>query len=533
LSELNDLLEKTAKVSPFVWITTNLNLPKGMSWDFQYRRWQIPIINDMAKNQAIMKPAQVGLSTIEFCKMLYLAYMIPMRLAYVLPRDKDYEDMVSTRANPIINSSPLITERMTESDSLSRKQLGESFLHFLSSSTEPRMLDIDTLIIDETDLSNQEYLELYSARLYASKYKIRYDLSVPSTPNRGIDSLMQHSTWNIWNVKCPYCGKWIPFDSNWLSVLKVAKHRIYYGGNCCDMCKDIGLNKNQIAEGRWIPSFPNRSISGYQVIRTMDSNTSADELHRIWKTTRIEKHFYTSALGLPYVADNLILDKDSILQWCADTDVKKEEFGKKGKYYIGVDQGNNLHLVVLKEAEEGLLQLVRAEVLEEAKGNPFKQAERIIASYPNAHVLCDLLPNTHAAKELIGKFKNGKVANYQFSLTNGDGFYADSKTSDRLVIIQKHEALDELITKYIKGQQLRMYTNDGVVDSHVSEVALHISALQRSIQTRKQHGLGERVFSVWEPSGPDHFAMCLVFAMVAYQRTRSNPEKRFRWSLLG
>lgn len=531
--ELKELNKNTDKV-PFLWIVSNIKLPKNAKWSFARRRWQIPIINDLSKNIVVIKPAQVGLSTIMSAKMLWTGYHVPMRIAYTLPREKDLNDLVPTRFNPMIDNSEILQEVSGKVDSVRRKQIGDTYIHFLEASIEPRMLDIDMLINDEIDLSDQNVLDQFKARLYASPYKIRYQLGTPSIPNYGISDLIRNSDWKIWHVKCPYCEKWVPFDEDWLGLLKVTKHRIYYGANCCDKCKDIGFSPEDISAGQWIAQNPSHPVSGYQIVRTVDATMSAQDLYLTWKDTRNERNFYNFALGLPYVAGGLNLSKEQVLSNCVETDLERIEYGERDEtYYIGLDQGNVLHVVVLKEGEGEELELVYADVLEDRSGNPFRMADKILSNFPKNYTVFDLLPNRHSALEIIRRRKNTWGATFQGRIKTSDRFFEQSKTDENLVSIQKNDALDYLIENYIQKGKLRFYTNKGESDRTVGEVAQHLANLQRTTKSRKLFSVGSQTIAVWESSGPDHFAMALVYALTAYNLRKSGSNRDLLWAFIG
>lgn len=522
-SEIAEQVSKTNEKNPFVWIVTNLKLPKGMQWDFRNRLWQIAIINDLAKEQVTIKPAQVGMSTISLAKVFWVAYHVPMRVAYTLPRNKDVTDMVPTRVDPMIAESPILQLKMGGTkgpDSVRIKQIDQSFIHFMESSTEPRMLDIDFLVNDEVDLSDQNQLDKFQARLYASHYKLRYQLSTPSVPNFGIDDLIKSSDWKVWQTKCPFCGKWIVFDENWHTLMKVRSHRIYYGADCCDSCKDIGLSPADINAGTWVPKYPSQSrISGYQVVRTMDPMTSAKDLYIQWKKTRSERNFYNLALGLPYVAGGITMSKDYILQNNVDPSVENESYAKEGgRYFVGIDQGNNLHMVVMKQADNDSFEMVYADVLSDKNGDPFTEAIKICKRFgKNTTIVCDMLPNKHSAVNMQKQFnKNMYLAYFNPSAVGtGDEFFKLSDRDKTAVGIQKHDAMDELVNSYLFPQKIKFYTKNGRYDDNIEMVATHFGNIQRTVRARNIQGVGERIFASWEATGPDHFAMSTLYALTA------------------
>lgn len=534
---------EAGRTNPFLWTVSNIRLPKNAPWDFEKRKWQIPILNDVAKECIIIKPAQVGMSTITLAKTFWAAYNIPMRVIYTLPREKDVVDMVPTRADPMIQNSPLLQAAASGgADSVRRKVIrgeqGESYVHFQEAGTEPRMLDVDMLVNDEVDLSDQDNLDKYSARLYASPYKIRYQLGTPSVPNYGISSLIQLTDWKVWNVRCPYCGTWVPFDSDWMRLIKQRTRRTYYGYDCCDSCKDYGLSSNDIAEGVWVPQYPGREMSGYQVIRTMDVTMSAGELMMYFKKTRNIANFYNFTLGIPYVAGGVVLDKAGILEMCRDSGLGIMKYGNDSEtFYVGIDQGNVLHMVILRERdkEDEGLDLVYAGIFDDSGGtDPFTKAYKVIKQYPRNVVVIDMGPNRYSAISLVKKIRRGWMAQFTTTIMDQkDLFFQANKKRDNIVDIHKHVAIDYLIDRYIRTGHLKFYTVNGQVDPTIESVAEHLSNIQRTIKTRMLFGVGEQGFNFWETTGPDHFVMALVYALTAYNLKKTHKNTSLRMRFLG
>ena len=96
-------------------------------------------------------------------------------------------------------------QKLSNVDNVRLKVYGSSYIHFMESTVPPRMLDVDLLINDEVDLSNQDYLEQYIARLDALLRPCLENIHADHTQlwnTRGIE----RSTKNTWFVKCP---RWV------------------------------------------------------------------------------------------------------------------------------------------------------------------------------------------------------------------------------------------------------------------------------------------------------------------------------------
>lgn len=204
--------DELEKESALFWSIRNIRLPKGMAWDFSNRAWQAQIFDDPTDDLVVLKPTQVGMTTVMLCKMLHFATYNNVRAMYTLPRQDDVYDLVNGRLERIIADSPTLSSRIGTIDNVRFKTYGQSYLHFMESSVTPRMLDVDILVNDEVDMSNQDNLEQYVARLDASLHRIKYRISTPTIPNFGISSLYDDSDQKRWLVKCPSCNHYQELD---------------------------------------------------------------------------------------------------------------------------------------------------------------------------------------------------------------------------------------------------------------------------------------------------------------------------------
>ena len=101
--------EKLANYKVDAWIDYHhIKNEKGDAMDWHKHQFLIDIYNDQSDNLVVMKPAQVGLSTLEILKNIRDAEMRKMDIIYTLPTEGDVQQFVGGKVNRIIaNSSHL------------------------------------------------------------------------------------------------------------------------------------------------------------------------------------------------------------------------------------------------------------------------------------------------------------------------------------------------------------------------------------------------------------------------------------------
>ena len=486
--------------SPFVWSINNVLLPKGAKWKFDDRAWQVAIFDDLSPHTVVIKPTQIGMSTISLCRFLHFAAMHRARLMYTLPRQDDVNDFVNSRFDEVIRESPNLLKLVGQIDNVRLKMFGQSFLHFMESSVTPRMLDVDYLVNDEVDLSNQDYLEQYVSRLDASEYGHHHRLSTPTLHNFGIHMYYERSDKKQWMVKCPRCSYefWMDWDSN-------VRHKNGETWYVCAKC-DRQLDREVIQSGRWVATGPaNAMYSGYAVSQLMTTYISPARLYEESKVMT-PRNFFNLRLGQPYTPTLGSLNKSEIYEKCFDSGHNRESSGSG--YFLGADQGNEIHVAVGKHGENGELQIVHLEVIPFEEG--FERLESLIEKYRVKKAVIDGLPNKHSAHQLASRYHNRVLCAFY---TNVDIIYRQDKSEPK-VNISKTDSYDQLQSMISEGK-LQFYGNKNIVDIKTRDVITHLSNMRRDESVQKTVVGGERTVIYWTNTGPDHYADAINYLQIA------------------
>lgn len=520
-------IENLALRNPLAYGISYVDLLQNTQWQIKERRWATDIYQAVnpyeiernptgkARRLVIMKSTQCGMSTMGINRVFHFTDFWDVRVMYTLPRQQDVIDFVSTRVDPMIQASPRLLGRLGMPKSTHAKRLGNSFIFFMELSVEPRMMPADALYIDEVDLSDPTFMATAQNRLDASQWKLNYFFSTPTLPNFGIDGLYHSSDMNRWMVGCSHCGfkQQMDWDKNLLREgPAMDPTRVWYG---CQKCgKEI--TKEDIQMGEWVAEFPSRSDTtvGYHVSQLMTH--SAPDLYKIFidpQTKLVE--FYRKRLGKPYEVGGGEIGRVDFLENCFDEPYKVEsEPDNVSTYYMGVDQGNALQVVLMKRPpNSSRLKVVDAFVIPNA--GSFDPIIPYINKFKVKKIVVDNEPNTHSA-ERLQKMYPGRVVRADY--VDQKQRIAEKKLTNGvidMVMLGRTEAMDDYIDRLRRGQ----LALPGSATSFTEATDLVINQtlnMRRDVLMKRTHAGNEEQVGVWRALGPDHFAHAMVYAITAY-----------------
>lgn len=506
-------LKKYENESTLIWLINNVRLPKSLPWSFENRPWQIDIIEDQSKHITCRKPTQIGMSTIFLGKMLHFADMNTVRAMFTLPRQDDVYDMVNSRLSEIIRESPYIANRIGQINNVRMKQFGRSWLHFAEMSVEPRMMDVDWMLNDEVNLSDQEHLEQASSRMDASKFGYHHKISTPTIEGFGVDATFEQSDKKYWIVKCPYCSyeQSLRWDYN---VGHTDKDGAFL---MCERCKEK-LSKEVVLKGKWIPFNTGKFLySGYQINQLM---VTSIDVNKMWYDfqTMSAKNFHNYRLGLPYTPTSGAITHEMLRDNCYFSEHRMQQAASRDDVYIlGADQGDDIHVVVAKmNKNNGGLEIVYANKLSFEEG--FDELKRIVKTFNVSFGILDALPNHHTATKTAESLK-GRIKIGYFTTT--DRIYTEKE--EYKVNINKTDGYD-LVVEYIATGKLQFPVKNANSSVLINTISDHLTNMRRDIVTSKTRSGGEITSHVWKAVGPDHYADAVLYTVLAADMLRNKNE---------
>jgi hypothetical protein len=536
-------LESAALKNPLIYGISYVDLLQNRKWEVDTRLWQEEIYQAVnpyyieknpvgqARRFTVMKSTQCGLSTAGLVKMFHFADLWNVRLIYTLPRRQDVTDFVGTRIDPMINASKRLTSKLGQPDSTRAKKIGNSYIFFMELSVEPRMMPADALYVDEVDLSDPKYMATAQNRLDASKWKLNYFFSTPSLPNYGIHGLYLKSDQREWMVKCPHCGhdQVLDWDQNLrYTGLESNPTKVFYGCQACD--EELSMQDIQM-QGRWVaakPALSEESI-GFHVSQLMTHSAAS-----LWasyhdpQTNRIE--FYRKRLGKPLEIGGGVLERQDILQNCFHQyHPTEEKYDGKSSYYMGIDQGNELQLVVGKiSPNSNKMKIVHIEVVPFEEG--FDKVGKLMNQYNVKLGVIDADPNRHSAMKVVENFPAKLLAaDYSSNAKTRITVKKNKRGIRSRVNLGRTFSFDHLYDTIFKG----FFSLPGHADSMLPEVdklIQQVVSIRRDV-VEKNRQEGSLDVGVWRALGPDHFAHALVYLKTAYDI--DNTGARFRFHIIG
>ncbi len=343
----NEVCKSLASLDADAWIDYyGIKNEKGDKIEWYQHMFQIDIYNDQNQKLVVMKPAQVGLSTLEIIKTFRDAESRKMDIIYTLPTDQDVGVFVGGKVNRIIANNPHLQELTRDKDTIEQKRVGQSMVYFRGTWSKKAaiMVTADRLVHDEKDSSKQDVVADYQARLQHSKYKQTHVFSHPSIPNSGVDIEWQISDQKEWFITCPHCGysqilTWNTEDTKKMSI-NIAKERFE-----CKKCHgELGWQDRAIGVWKAKKGKENAEYSGYHISLLMAPWVTAKEIIKKYDEVTHGKqtmdYFYNKVLGLPYSGGGNSVTEDMI-----KSSVTDEKNLMQGRIVIGVDTGIKLRYV--------------------------------------------------------------------------------------------------------------------------------------------------------------------------------------------
>lgn len=322
------------------------------------------LYNDKAKEIAVRKPSQIGVSTWAILDEIHDARYHGINQIHTLPAGKDVQQFVPSKVNEMINHNPEIKSGMNkkEIDAVDRKQFGKGFLFFKGTKGESDtlMLTSDKNTYDELDASDQGRIVQYESRLEgASSLKKKRFISTPTLPGFGISQKFDESDQKHWRFRCEKCNH--KQHMAWPENIDMER-----GVYICSKCGGE-ITKKTIRRGKWEARFPERTpdpktgeggISGYQLTQMIVPWIKPTDLIRAYRDAEAGRndmtleYFYNHKLGLPFLNASTQIPKSLIIQ-----NITKKDHLETNSV-MGMDvQLHELYAIV--GSEEGIYGILR------------------------------------------------------------------------------------------------------------------------------------------------------------------------------
>lgn len=507
------------------WLEQNTTLRKR-PFSIKGYEFQRAIADDMHENMSVIKPSQVGLTEIQIRKALAMVRRNDgMSIIYTMPNDEMRGRVSQTRIKPIVENDPVFMTEFDE-DAVRAKglmQFGQSFLYLTGAKEgDATSIPADVVFNDETDLTDEEMLNLFRSRLQGSKYKINQKFSTPTYPKAGINKDYTASDQNEYMIQCDACNHWqVPVFSRQFChipglgdkhedlVLEIDQENVgeldlraaHVHCESCHTPLDLGGGKRE-----WVPLKPSMSdlSRGYRVrpfsLDGLDIRYITRELLEAKKKSSLRR-FYNTVLGEAYIDDSIALSEEM---------VKSQMLQPHGWQYngqqvfVGIDVGQNCHLVMgTYNRVDGWnvfhWEIIPATQLEARVGELFAQDYKIVGGSIDRH---PYTPTAIGVREI----SKGKIIPVEYRGTTEVNVKENELiSSETYAQVNRTQLLDD-VAKAIRTKTMT-FTNYGdkqnLILTHMMDMVRHEEE-------------GEK--AVWKKqTGEDHFFHAIGF-MVASKK---------------
>lgn len=502
----NEELALASELYPSLW-ATNLKTSNGVPFEFEKRKFMVDFLNDFSPLQVLLKPPQIGASESEIVKSIYVAKKLKKDIIYTLPTQSDVYEMVSGKVNRIVAQNPILKEWVKDHDTVTQKQIGNNIIYYRGTFTQKQAMMVSSglNIHDEVDASDLEVITQYETRLQAQEDGgWRWYFSHPSLAGAGVDTYWQQSDQKEWVVTCVACG--LKQVLVWPGSVSREK-RAYVCREC-----DAVLPDEARINGFWHPTAQG-PFSGYHVSQLMLYNKSAGDILDAFDDPLKDKQYFTNyVLGLPYLGGDDQITTEQVLKNCTDK-VNSQE----GRIVIGVDPGLPVHYLAMNR--EGVFYFGKCKPPSETDDG-YEDLRRLMRLWPKAVIISDQGGDMNPMRKMQFEFP-GRVFL---------AFYRKTKKADRVfewgeganygvVTIDRNRFIQSMIEQIKEGG--RVHLNG--TRQEFAEFADHFANMYREkvvvkdTKDKDNRSLYGAEY-VWKRRGPDHWAHCLVYAMVGLDK---------------
>ena len=453
----------------------------------------------------IKKAAQIGISTFAINKALWFADTNDVAIIYTFPTASDVAEFAKARINPVIQSSSHLSR--TVLGGLELKQVGNSFIYFRGAWSERQAIAVDSdfNVHDEIDFSKPDIIDMYRERMSHSKYKWFLALSTPTIPEFGIDYLFSRSDKKEWFVKCPKCGKpqILKYPDSIRGDTKEARYVCVY---CLATITDDARRN-----GEWkATGDKDWNVSGYHITQLMAPWISATEILKKEERSRVRptkqlsgvRDFHNFVLGDAYGGENQPLNRDTLLA-CIQNKHDLEKGCRRS--IMGVDQGDELSIVIYVKEKSGEIRLVHTEVCD-----TFDRLPDLMDQFGVVFCMLDALPNKHSARRFAMQYK-GKVWLIYYNERQKEfiKWVKDSEKKEYRVVVNKMESLDRMADKFNRHEVILPRL------SHPVDTLIRHMCNWAKDKEEDSHGI---VRWTYKKLGADHLTMATNYAMLGIDK---------------
>lgn len=515
------IIEGANYVSPWAWAKHSGLIINKQPFNLRDHPYQL-VTMERKKRVVVRKwAAQIGktLGTIihELHHLIYDYY--PQGAMFIFPHQTLVERFSKSRFTPMIEDNPFLQQYIRSTDTIELKRVAKSNLYFVGgkptakiageqkTSAAVKSEPVDSLNFDEFDEIDPDIAMLTLDRIGHSEIKNESYTSTPSIPDWGIDKLYQDSTQGLWMIKCRHCNTETCLELEFPEIIREdSKSKRWRRA-----CKKCGREIYTI-DGRWVEQYPDRDVEGTWISRLNLADKYVDLgkiVQRFMNPPQGNLGLVMNGdLGMSYIAAENRLTVNDLLAIMGNEPMPLRHSGPTA---MGVDVGNDFHVVIVDKPYEKSVRLVKAVRLNSRKMTDFSPLHDLIVQYKVRSCVIDFAP----AQQKVRAFREEERG------TGCEIFGNIYQEQQRGVInFDSKEGIVRENRTEISDQVHDMVVTPGRMifprrSEEINEVVKHFCNLVKVQE--EDSSTGSKEFH-YRRTGPDHYRHAMHYAVLAASR---------------
>jgi len=497
-------LEPVTHVDPWFWAFYHkMKLGSG-PFGLAGNEFQPGWMQSTAKRKCGRKATQMTLTEAEVIDSLHgcIWGMYPKGVLYLFPTRNDVTDFSAARFKPLITENPVIGIHISNTNRENLKNVGGGMIYFRSGHVDSatlKSIPVDKVVFDEFDEMTMAARGLAIKRMSSSTVQKEVYLANPTLTDYGIDKLYEvESDRRIWEIKCQKCGKYSCLETHFPECLE----RLSDGTviRLCPKCRDRELYTRN---GRWTPRNPERSewMEGFWISHLNNAfMDQRDILNTYEKLDTLKPYevaqFWNLSMGMGYVSTENRLSIEQVLALCSTDGMETKDLGP---CTMGVDQGNDIHVVIGKRGDKS--RIVHLDIYKD-----WEDLDNLMKYFNVSLCVVDALPETRNARAFSERHKGKVFLNYYNEHQKGS--YAWNER-DLIVSCNRTESLDAS-HKEIMDEDIILPKQCEIVQTF----AKHMHDVAKKLEEDEESGSKRYVYI---KLGDDHFRHAFNYECMARQ----------------
>lgn len=501
------------------------------NYSFTYHPWTREMHTCRAEEAVGQKAAQMGFTEVMLNVTFFAIDQQHRDVLYVLPaKTPDATDFSRARFDPALELSDHLRAIFTNVNNVNLKRAGANCLYVRGSRSRSALksLPAGLIVLDEVDEFDPKAISLVRERMSGQRFDARqlWQISTPSIPGHGVNTIFERSTKAHFFFKCPHCGRrtelifpeCLVICGNAETDSEIKKSHLI-----CKECKHK-LNQNDkptfLASGEWVHAYPDRDTIGYHISQLYSYTITPIDLakakKRADKNLADEQEFYNSKLGVPHIVAGASVT-DEHIEKCRRNFKMLDPNRIKNFCTIGIDVGTRCHYEVISWRFKSTQKSI--DINDEAIGtlvyagtfSEFSEIDKLMRMFSPGMTVIDNLPETRlalaAARRWPGRIK---LCHYGNNVSTKDIIDHGEK-----ITVDRTSWLDIAMSRFMNQ------TIELPIDLPF-EYANHIKALVRVFEKRKESVNQQKsgfieteVVSRYRSIGQDHWAHARNYSEIA------------------